>query len=154
VPLAEVNAVLFSETLRDADLLVSRAAPGEMGFTSEETRCLRATLVRYLTRALGLTTVYVGDDCGQVIVEGSRAMYRVNLGSGSVLLEKTRRHVDVGAVAGGPLRDLIGESIDSQSARILGIIIALSQDHTITEPEFLRQLADDSTSGGDRGNVL
>jgi len=154
VPLAEVNAVLFSETLRDADLLVSRAAPGEMGFSSEETRCLRATLVRYLTRALGLTTVYVGDDCGQVIVEGSRAMYRVNLGSGSVLLEKTRRHLDVGALVGGPLRDLIGESMDSQSARILGIIIALSQDHTITEPEFLRQLADDSSSGGDRGNVL
>jgi len=147
LPLARVHRVVFSETLRDADLLVSRAAAGEMGFTSEETRRLRATLIRYFTRALGLTTVYVGDDYNQVIVEGRRAMYRVNLGSGSVLLERTRRHLDVDAIASQPIRELIAESMDSQSARILGIIGALSQDDTITDPEFLGQLADDTPPG-------
>jgi len=131
---------VFSEALRDADLLVSRAAAGELGFTSEETRRLRATLVRYLARALGLTTIYVSEDDAHVIVEGQRAMYRVHLGSGSVLLEKSRLNLDLGDLRSGPMEDLVAESIDSLTARIIGIIGALAQDSQITDPRFLHQL--------------
>ena len=49
----DVPPVLFSETLRDADLTVSQAAFGEGGFSSEETRRLRATLIRHLARGDG-----------------------------------------------------------------------------------------------------
>jgi len=140
VRLGLVPPVVFSEALRDADLLVSRAAAGELGFTSEETRRLRATLVRYLARALGLTTIYVSEDDAHAIVEGQRAMYRVHLGSGSVLLEKSRLNLDLGDLRSGPMEDLVAESIDSLTARIIGIIGALAQDSQITDPRFLQQL--------------
>jgi len=140
LPLSSVPSVLFSETLRDADLLVSLAAAGEMGFNSEETRRLRATLVRYLARALGLTSIYVSEDDAHAIVDGGRAMYRVHLGSGSVLLEKTRRHLDLGVLRGQPMEALVSESMDTFTARILGIIGALSNDYQITDPQFLDQL--------------
>ena len=140
LPLAEVASVVFSETLRDADLLVSRAAAGEMGLTSEETLRLRATLVRYLARSLGLTNVYLADDSAHALVEGKRAMYRVHLGSGSVLLETTRRHLDIGAATTNPLEDVMAESIDSLTARVLAVIAILSRDDEITTPAFLDQL--------------
>ncbi len=140
IPLSEVPPILFSETLRDADLLVSRAAAGELGFTSRETIRLRATLVRYVARALGLTTIYVSDNAAHALVDGTRAMYRVHLGSGSVFLEESRRHLDMGAVTSETLRDLIAESVDSVTARILGLIGALTNDDQITDPHFLDQL--------------
>ena len=140
LPLSEVPPTVFSETLRDADLLLSRAAAGELGFSSQETLRLRATLVRYLARALGLTTIYVSEDSKHALVEGARAMYRVHLGSGSVFLEDTRRHLDMGAITSEALRDLIAESIDSVTARILGLIGALIRDDQITDPHFLDQL--------------
>lgn len=138
--LGKVPPVTFSETLRDADLLVSRAAAGELGFSSEETRRLRATLVRYLARALGLTCVYVGDDSGHALVEGQRATYRVNLGSGSVLLERSRRHLDLTWLPLGPTTSLLEESMDSLSARIVSTIAVLSRDEAISDPRFLSQL--------------
>jgi len=140
LPLSEVPPIVFSETLRDADLLVSRAASGELGFTSRETLRLRATLVRYVARALGLTTIYVSDDSAHALIDGTRAMYRVHLGSGSVFLEESRRHLDMGAVTSETLRDLIAESVDSVTARILGLIGALTRDDQITDPHFLNQL--------------
>jgi hypothetical protein len=36
---------------------------------------------------------------------------------------------------------MVSESMDSSTARILGVIVALSGDQNITEPSFLRQLA-------------
>ena len=140
MPLGSAPPVVFSETLRDADLLVSLAAAGELGFSSEETRRLRATLVRYLARALGLTTIYVSEDDAHVIVDGKRAMYRVHLGSGSVLLEKSRRHLDLGSLRGESLEALVSESMDTFTARILGTIGALSHDDQISDPAFLGQL--------------
>ena len=76
-----------------------------------------------------------------MIVEGKRAMYRVHLGSGSVLLEQSRRHLDLGSLRGQPLEALVSESMDTFTARILGIIGALSHDDQIDEPGFLSQLA-------------
>ena len=145
LPLPTVPPVVFSETLRDADLVISRAASGEMGFTSEETRRMRAVLVRYLAQALGLTTIYVSEDDAHVLVEGRRATYRVHLGSGSVLLEESRRNLDLGSLRHETMEALVGESMDSRTARIIGIIGALGQDHLITDPQFLAQLDDDGT---------
>jgi hypothetical protein len=140
IPAADVMPVVVSETLRDADLLVSRAAAGEFGFTSEETLRLRATLIRYLARVLGITTIYVGDDEQYVLVEGTRAMYRVNLGSGSVLLEESRRHLDIGEIASEAVRDLLVEGMDAGTARVLAVIATLARDETITDGGFLKKV--------------
>lgn len=140
VGLAALDEIVLSETLRDADLLVSRAAAGELGFTSRETLRLRATLVRCLARLLELTTVYVSDDAAHVLVDGRRALYRVHLGSGSVLLEESRRHLDLGQVAAEAIGDLLGEGMDAGTARVLATVQTLARDDQITEPAFLRQL--------------
>lgn len=140
--LAQVSPILFSETLRDADLTVSLAPYGELGFTSEETRRLRATLVRYLARTAGLTTIYLSEDYAHALVEGRRAMYRVHLGSGSVLLDKSRRHLHVGPDVLASVEALLAESMDRGTAHIVSLILTLSQDDQITDPHFLRQLGD------------
>ena len=106
---------------------------------------MRAVLVRYLARALGLTTIYVSEDDAHVLVEGRRATYRVHLGSGSVLLEESRRNLDLGSLRHETMEALVGESMDSRTARIVGIIGALGQDHLITAPQFLAQLDEDLT---------
>ncbi|MFB3882357.1 MAG: DUF4132 domain-containing protein [Armatimonadota bacterium] len=140
-PLGEVDPIALSETLRDADLLVSRAAAGDVGFTSGETLRLRATLVRCLARLLELTTVYVSDEAAHVLVDGRRALYRVHLGSGSVLLEESRRHLDLGQVHAQAIADLLGEGMDAGTARVLAIVQTLARDDEIGDPAFLRQLA-------------
>ena len=145
--LSAVPPVVFSETLRDADLLVSRAAAGELGFTSEETRRLRGALVRHVARALGLTSVYVSEDRAHVIVDGALAAYRVHLGSGSVLLERSRRSLDVSGI-GGPAVDVVtAESVDAHTARIIGTVVALSHDDQISAPRFREQIASALLSG-------
>lgn len=140
LPLNMIPPVLVSETLRDADLLVSRAAMGEFGFTSEETRRLRATLLRYLAKAMSLTTIYVSDDAAHVLVEGTRALYRVHLGSGSALLEASRRHLEMD----DSLRLAAGEDqvvgVDLGTQRVLGTVLTLARDDRITDPAFLQQL--------------
>jgi len=140
VALGEVSPILLSETLRDADLLVSRAAAGDFGFTSEETLRLRATLVRYLARTLGITTIYVADDAMHALVEGKRAMYRVHLASGSVLLEESRRHLEAGRVFEKAVDEWLGEGMDAGTARVLGVIATLARDKRIRDPAFLAQL--------------
>jgi hypothetical protein len=142
LPLGQAPPVIFSETLRDADLTVSLASYGELGFTSEETRRLRATLVRYLARTAGLTTVYVGEDYAHAVVEGARAMYRVHLGSGSVLLEQSRRHLHIGPDLLASAEALLAESMDKITAHIVSLVLTLSQDDRITDPHFLGQLGE------------
>ncbi len=138
--LGTVEPVIFSETHRDADLLVSRAAAGEFGFSSQETLRLRATLIRYLARVIGATNIYVIDDEQYALVEGTRAMYRVNLGSGSVLLEERRQHIDMGEFQSPPVGDLVVEGMDAGTARVLATIVTLARDGAITDERFLRQL--------------
>jgi hypothetical protein len=140
IALGEISPILFSETLRDADLLVSRAAAGDFGFTSEETLRLRATLVRYLARTLGITTIYVADDAMHALVEGKRAIYRVHLASASVLLEESRRHLEAGRVFDEAVDDWLGEGMDAGTARVLGVVATLARDEQIRDPVFLAQL--------------
>jgi hypothetical protein len=146
IALRAVPPVMLSETLRDADLLVSWAAAGELGFTSEETRRLRGTLVRYLARALGLTCVYVGEDCVHVLVEGQRATYRLHLGSGSVVLEDSRRSLDLTSLSSASAEALVAESVDAITSRIVSLVVMLSHDDQITDPGFLSSLRSRASS--------
>jgi hypothetical protein len=138
--LGEVPPNVISEALRDLDLVVSHAAYGDLGFTSQETCRLRATLLRYLVAALGLTTVYVSGDHTHVIVQGQRASYRLHLASGSVLLEPSRRHLRLPSALGVLPDPSLAESMDPLTAQIIGSVAALARDDEITDEDFLRQL--------------
>jgi hypothetical protein len=138
--LGEVPPNVLSEALRDLDLVVSHAAYGDLGFTSQETCRLRATLIRCLVAAMGLTTVYVSGDHTHALVEGRRASYRLHLASGSVLLEPSRRHLRLPAHLSVLPDPALAESMDALTAQIIGFVASLARDDEITDDDFLRQL--------------
>jgi hypothetical protein len=91
--IADVPPIIYSETMRDADLVVSLATAGELGFTSEQTVHFRLALTRQLARILNLFDVAAPQSGSYVVVQGQLATYRVHLGSASVFVEPTGAHV-------------------------------------------------------------
>jgi len=136
VPLAKVDPVIFSETLRAADLLTTRAAAGDAALTSRETAALRALLVREMARSFRLTNVVAQEMGRYALVLGTRATYRVNLLSGTVLLEPEGRQILVPRQAARwqPAED--GDDISD----ILNLLLALAHDAEIADLTFLAQL--------------
>lgn len=139
LPLGQVDPVLFSETLRDADLLVSMAAAGELGFTSRQTIAIRAAMLRQLARLLKLWNVLVPETGSHALVEGALATYRVHLGSGTIFLEPEGRSITLRATR--PAATLPLEDADSGTARLLLTVLTLAQDTEIADPAFRRQLS-------------
>ncbi|WP_329364682.1 DUF4132 domain-containing protein [Streptomyces sp. NBC_00669] len=144
VPLARVPALDLSEALRDVDLVVSVAArqlPSEES-PSDSAAAVRAALLAALVADLGLDRVTL--DGRYARVRGTRADYRVHLGSGSV-------HVDPGGhlciVPAGltrtPHRDLFlpFADDDEQTSVILSKVLLLADDEHITDQDILGQIA-------------
>ena len=144
VPLPQVDPIVYSETMRDADLVVSRAAAGEMGFSSQQTIEMRASLIRELARVLEWWNVFVAEDSSHALVDGQLATYRVHLGSGSVFTEPEGRHLSLSSVARRDMDYLPSEDSDSKTVEILSTLALLSQDADISDPHFLDQLGDRS----------
>ncbi len=136
LPVADVAPVIFSETLRAADLLTTRAAVGEADLTSRETLALRAVLLRQVTRSFSLTNIVVKEDGQYALVLGNRATYRVNLASGTVYLEPEGRQVLV------PHHDARWRPVEDGdlTSEILGLTLALAHDEEIADLTFLAQL--------------
>lgn len=136
--LSQVDPVVFSETLRDADLLLSHAAAGELGFSSRQTIQIRAAMLRQLARILKLWNIFVSQSGLHALVQGTRATYRVHLGSGTIFLEPEGKSV---TLRPGPTpAPLPVEDADSGTARVLTTVLSLAQDAQIADPAFLRQL--------------
>lgn len=125
LPLREVDPVVFSEALRDADLLVARAAAPDMGRDASEARAYRAALLRQFAREHGLNNILVGADDTFAIVHGARQSYRIHLGSGSVFTEPEGRHVPTPTPA--PVPGLLPlEESNSRTARIAATVLSLA----------------------------
>lgn len=136
LPLREVDAIVFSETLRDADLLTTQAAVGEALLTSRETIAVRALLLRETARAFRLTNIAVPEDGRFALVLGSRADYRVNLASGTVLLEPDGRQL---VPPPHTARWRPAEDRDATSD-LLALILTLAHDDEVDDRAFLSQL--------------
>lgn len=133
----EVDPVTFSETLRAADLLVTRAAAQEAELTSRETIALRALLLRQVARSYHLTNIAVPEDGRYALVLGTRGTYRLNLVSGTVLLEPEGRQIVAtwDESAWHPAED------GDRTSEIISIALTLAHDDAITDLAFLAQLA-------------
>ena len=135
---ADVDAIAFSETLRAADLLTTRAAVGDAELTSRETVALRVTLLREVARAFALTNIAVREEGGYALVLGAHATYRVNLANGVVLFEPEGRQLHL------PQLDQhwqpSEEDVDTTS-RILDLVLMLARDDAIDDLTFLAQLS-------------
>ncbi|MFD0598415.1 DUF4132 domain-containing protein [Catellatospora coxensis] len=142
VPLADVAPTVFSEVMRDLDLVVSVAGTDPARLDSPSRAQSRAEVLTALIEDLGLRRVAVEGTAA--VVHGSRAVYRVHLTSGSI-------HVEPGGylcvVPDGfgrkPHRRLFLPFADDDpmTSVVLSKVLLLAEDEKITDPSILAQLA-------------
>jgi hypothetical protein len=128
---------LFSETMRDLDLVVSVAHQG--GVDPEATAStveMRATLVRETCELLGLGNVEV--DGSHVRIRGSLGEYAVHLGSASVIVLPGTAIpiVAVHSQHRGRLFLPFADA-DPKTAEVLSKVLLLARDSEIRDPNIL-----------------
>ncbi len=141
VALEDVPPVLFSETMRDLDLVVSVAHAGGVDpEASHSTVEMRTAIARELVKLLKLSNVsWVGSHAK---IHGALASYSVHLGSGVVHAE------GVGMVSILPVHSQARGRIflpfadnDPKTAEIMSKILLLSEDKKLKDPTILAQLS-------------
>jgi hypothetical protein len=135
-----VPPVVFSETMRDLDLVVSVAHAGGVDpEASHSTVEMRAALVRETTRMLKLDNVREVNS--HVVIEGALGEYSVHLGSG-VVHRRPGGAVCIIAVDSQrrgriflPFAD-----DDPKTAEVVAKVLLLARDREIKDPTILSQL--------------
>lgn len=143
VPLVEVPPAVFSEAMRDLDLVVSVAGAGPESYLSPAQAATRAQVLGTLIDALGLARVVV--EGRSAVVRGSRATYRVHLTSGSIHVEPGGHLCVVPASFGAtahPRLFLPFADEDRMTSTILSKVLLLAEDERISDPSILTQLDD------------
>jgi hypothetical protein len=140
LPLAEVPPRLFSETMRDLDLVVSVAH--RAGVDPEATQSsleARGALVRETAVFLNLTNVTVKER--HVLIDGQQGGYSIHLSSGVV------HQRPGGTVCIIPVHNAQRERIflpfvdnDPRTAEIIAKTVLLARDKQIKDPTILEQL--------------
>ncbi|MEQ7011071.1 DUF5724 domain-containing protein [Actinopolymorpha sp. B17G11] len=140
LPLADVPARVFSETMRDLDLVVSVAhASGVDPEASESSIAMRGRLVDETASMLGIANVEVGGH--HVRVKGTLGTYSIHLGSGVV------HRVPGNAVCIVPVSAQHRSRVflpfaddDPRTAEIVAKVVLLACDDKIKDPTILQQL--------------
>ncbi len=140
VALEDVPPIVFSEVMRDLDLVVSVAHVGGVDpEASHSTVEMRAAIAAELTWLLKLQNVTFFETHAKI--RGALGNYSVHLGSGIVHAEAK------GMIAILPVHSQARGRIflpfaddDPKTAEILSKIILLAEDHKIKDPSILSQL--------------
>lgn len=140
IPFAHIPPLVFSETMRDLDLVVSVAHAGDVDPEASLTTVeMRTVIVAELLQLLKLSNVQLKGSHAHI--DGSMAKYTVHLGSGVV-------H----QMAGGALNILPVHSQqrgriflpfldeDPKTAEITTKIVLLAEDTKIKDPNILKQI--------------
>lgn len=140
IPLADVPPRVFSEAMRDLDLVVSVAHQG--GVDPEATAStveMRAALLRETCELLGLRNVEV--QASHAIVHGERADYAVHLGSaGAAVLPGTMLFiVAVHSQHRGRIFLPFADD-DPRTAEVMAKVLLLARDREIRDPNLLDQI--------------
>ncbi len=141
VPLADVPPVVFSEVMRDLDLVVSVAGRDPGGHLSTPAAQSRAEVLSALIADLRLRNVTV--ECTAAVVHGTRATYRIHLTSGSIHLEPGGHLCVVPAGFGDKPHQrlfLPFADDDRMTSVVLSKVLLLADDARITDPAILTQL--------------
>jgi hypothetical protein len=144
--MAEVPSTLLSEVLRDADLVVSAAAvAGEGDAWSAEATERRVDVARAVLAEFGVGHVEFGGRFAHV--RGTRANYRIHLGSGVVHLDPGAQICPIPPPA-DPTATVgflpFPPDEDVQTAEIIGLILLLANDDKIRDPALLAQITSDT----------
>ena len=138
--IADVPPVIFSESMRDIDLVVSVAHVGEVDpETSHSTVEMRAIILQHTLALFKLDNVEIKEK--HAIIRGMRADYSLNLGSGIVhqLGGAQLNILPIHAQGRGRLfLPFVDE--DPKTAEIITKAIMLAQDGKIKDPTILRQI--------------
>lgn len=138
IPLEQVPPLLFSEVMRDADLLVSVAHAADDYSTSHETVQRRAELVGELIQGLGLRNVKCEGHF--LHITGQRANYRIHLGSAAIHIEPGNYLCIVPAGSHATEFYLPFADTDKKMAEVLSKMFLLLDDMNITDSLILEQI--------------
>lgn len=139
IPLKDVDDVVFSETLRDVDLMISISSNVIYDFElAKSTVEIRQEILKSVVAILKLDNVSFLKD--NIKVEGHYGTYVINIRTGLVFKEgKGNLLLDtVYSVEKPLLLDFIDE--DPLSADIISKAVVLSADEKITDPKILFQI--------------
>ncbi len=140
IPLTEVPPIVFSEVMRDCDLVVSVAHRGGVDpEASASTVEMRAALLRETCQLLGINNVKVQKQ--HVLIDGKLGRYSVHLGSAVVHRQPggSLCIVPVHAQHRGRLFLPFADD-DPRTAEVLSKVILLARDDQIQDPSILEQL--------------
>ena len=139
VPMKEINPVIFSEVMRDVDLVVSVAHVGGVDpEASHSTMQMRAALARESARLFKLTNVEVKER--HILIKGKLGEYSIHLGSGMV--SQGGLQLSILAVQSQHRGRVFLPFVDDdpKSAEIISKMRLLAEDDKIKDPTILRQI--------------
>lgn len=141
LPLTDIDPLIFSEVMRDADLVVSVAQREGETRLSNETYAQRGTLVETLLDDLGLPGVTV--DGHHAYVQGKLAKYKVHLGSAVIHIEPGN-YLCIVPDRWGKKHDKLflpfADEGDSKISEVISKILLLAADDKIKDESILRQI--------------
>ena len=140
VPIDRISPILFSETMRDIDLVVSVAHAGGVDpEASLSTMEMRESLLGEMLRLLGIENVELRTT--HAFIRGKLGEYTVHLGSGTV------QKMAAGSMFIVPVHSQHRGRVflpfmddDPKTAEIVSKIVLLAEDSKIKDPEILRQV--------------
>ena len=139
VPMKEINPVIFSEVMRDVDLVVSVAHVGEVDpEASHSTMQMRAALARESARLFKLTNVEVKER--HILIKGKLGEYSIHLGSGMV--SQGGLQLSILAVQSQHRGRVFLPFVDDdpKSAEIISKMRLFAEDDKIKDPTILSQI--------------
>ncbi len=140
IPLADVPPRVFSEVMRDLDLVVSVAHRGGVDLeATASTVAMRAALVRETCGLLGLDNVDIKS--AHAVVDGRLGDYSVHLGSAVVHRQPGGALciVSVHSQHRGRLFLPFSDN-DPRTAEVVSKVILLARDTEIKDPSILEQI--------------
>lgn len=139
LPITTIDAVLFSEVMRDLDLVVSIAHVGEVNpEASHSSMQMRAVLARESASLFKLDNVEVKER--YILIKGQLADYTIHLGSGMV--SKNGMQIAIIPVHSQHRGRLFLPFVDDdpKSAEIISKMRYLALDNQIKDPTILAQI--------------
>ncbi|MFK7993120.1 MAG: DUF4132 domain-containing protein [Granulosicoccus sp.] len=136
--LADVDSLMFSETMRDVDLVASVAQMADSERWSVESALARRQFLGELFASLNMQNVELEDN--HAYVSGHLAQYSVHLGSGLVHAKPGNYLCIIPASKADDNLYLPFSDKDLKTQEIISKILLLSNDHKITDPTILNQI--------------
>lgn len=140
VPLAEIPPKVFSETMRDVDLIVSVASMvGIDPEASESSVEMRANVVRETALLMRLDNLTFAER--HIVIRGKLGEYSVNIGS-AVVHQRAKGELVIVAVRQPQRGRLFLPFLDDdpRTAEIVSKVILLARDDQIKDPTILSQI--------------